>query len=205
MAETVPFYHCRYLRSLVLLSVTAPALMSGVAHAQHADETARQMIRLKAYGMYSSVNTNFQGDSRNNGVTIGGDIDGFRLLPRTEIGMDVRYTFSRGLITNQYYYGGGPRLTVAVGPFKPYVDFLFGHGSGVFNRTTDPTYTRDSTGAPTYGGGLEYQLTRSWGVRADVQRQIWRFSSNQPYFYPVAASVGLSYQFRFHGRTGPNL
>ena len=61
------------------------------------------------------------------------------------------------------------------------------------------------TGALTYGGGLDYQLTRTWALRADVQRERWRFSQNSPYLYPVALSIGASYQFRFHGRSGPGL
>ena len=204
MAESVRSHSRNLFRSLWLLSLAAPVLPGAAAHGQHADETARQSLRLKAYGMFSYVNPDFQGSNHNNGVTIGGDIDGFRLVPHTELGMDVRYTASRGTLTNQYYYGGGPRLTVDVGPFKPYVDFLFGHGKGVFNNSSDPTYTSDVTGAMTYGGGLEYQVSPSWGIRADVQRQRWQFSVRQAPFYPVATSVGLTYRFRFHGRTGPN-
>lgn len=192
-------------RSLLMLSMATPALLAGMAHAQRSQETARQRIRLRAYGMFSYVNPDFQGDTRSTGATLGGDVDGFRLLPRTELGLDARYTFSSGNLSNQYYFGGGPRLSLNVGRFKPYGDFLFGHGKSIFNNPGDPTYTHDETGALTYGGGFDYQITRSWAVRADVQHERWRFSANTPYFYPVAVSVGASYQFHFRGRTGPNL
>ena len=205
MAEHAALRPRNSLRGLFLCSLAVPGLLGGTAHGQNAEGTALQRIRLKGYGMYSEVHPDFLGSPRNKGFTAGGDIDGFRLLPHTEIGMDVRYSYSQGPITNQSYYGGGPRLTLYVGRFKPYVDFLFGQGHGTFNTSTDPTYVRDKSGALAYGGGLEYQVTRSWGVRADLQRQRWRYSIHQPIFYPEAASVGLTYQFRFHSRTGPNL
>ncbi len=203
MAERVSLHHGRMLRILLLLSLAMPALLTGTARGQHAENTAYQRLRLTAYGMFSYVDTNFDGNSKNRGGTIGGDIDGFRLLPHTEVGMDARYAFSRGDQTNQYFVGGGPRVTLNVGRFKPYGDFIFGRGKAVFIHAGDPNYKEDQTGALTYGGGFDYQLTRSWAVRADIQRQRWRFSHTTPYFYPVAASVGVSYVFHFHSRTGP--
>ncbi len=184
-----------------LVALAAPA----AAHGQRAEETAHQLIRLKAYGMFSYVRPDYNGSTHNSGGTIGGNIDGFRILPRTEIGMDVRYTFSNGTITDLYYYGGGPRVSFNAGAFKPYADFLFGHGTGTFNTTTDANYKQDVSAVPTYGGGFDYQLTRSWAVRADIQRQRWRYGIHQPYFYPAVVSVGASYQFHFHTRNGPNL
>ena len=205
MAEPVSFHRRNILRTLLLIGVALPALAGSTALGQHAEETARQLIRLRAYGMFSYVNPDFDGDTKNAGGTVGADIDGFRLLRRTELGMDARYTFSRGTASNQYYFGGGPRLTIDLGAFKPYGDFLFGHGKDTFNHPVDPTYTQDVTGAIAYGGGLDYQISRSFAIRADVQRQRWRFSIHQPYFYPVAASVGVVYQLHFRSRTGPDL
>ena len=209
MAERVPL-HPRtlfrsMLRSVSLCSLALPAMLGGTAHGQHSQETARQRIRLRAYGLFSYVDPDFQGDKRNLGATFGGDIDALRLLPHTDLGLDVRYSFSSGNVLNQRFFGGGPRLSLDVGRFKPYVDFILGEGEGTFNMSTEPTYTHDKTGSPTYGGGFDYQLTRSWAIRADIQRERWRFTVKQPYFYPVAASVGASYQFHFHSRTGPGL
>jgi hypothetical protein len=205
MAELFSLHHWKALRSKLLCSLVMPALLTGAAHGQNAQETARQRIRIKAYGMFSYVKPDFQGDSTNKGFTLGGDIDGFRLLPHTEIGLDLRYSASSGPLVNQFYYAGGPRLSFTLGRFTPYVDALIGHGKDTFKHTTDPNYTYDVSPAPTVGGGLDYQLSRSWGIRADVQQERWRFSIHQPNFYPLSASVGATYQFHFHSRTGPNL
>ena len=205
MADHLRSFHRNITRTLLLCSVGCAAFLTGNAHGQRAEETAHQLIRLKAYGMFSYVRPDYNGSTRDTGGTIGGNIDGFRLLPHTELGMDVRYNFAKGPVTDEYYYGGGPRLSLDLHKFKPYAEFLFGHGRGTFNTSSDPTYTQDVSAVITYGGGLDYQLTRSWAVRADVQRSRWRYSIHQPYFYPTSVSVGASYQFHFRSRNGPNL
>lgn len=205
MADHVRRLYRNITRSLPLLSLTLAPLLCSTAHSQRADETARQRIRLKAYGMFSYVRPDYGGDTKNTGGTIGGDIDGFRLLPRTELGLDTRFTYTTGTVSNQRYFGGGPRLSLDLGSFKPYGDFLLGQGTSFLNHSSDPSYTRDVSAVIAYGGGFDYKLTQSWSVRADVQRQRWRFSVTQPYFYPTVVSAGASYQFHFHGRTGPNL
>jgi hypothetical protein len=205
MAELILLHHRKFLRRFLLCSLLLPALLTGTAHGQSAEETAGQRIRIKAFGMFSYVHPDHLAPSKNKGVTVGLDIDGFHLLPHTELGADLRYAATTGPVENHYYYAGGPRLSLNVGRFKPYADFLFGHGEAVFRNPSDPNYRSDVSPALTYGGGLDYQLTRSWAIRADVQQERWRFSIRQPIFYPLSASVGVSYQFHFHSRTGPNL
>jgi hypothetical protein len=205
MAEQTSSHHRKAFRSVLLCSLLMPALMIGTAHGQNAEETARQRVRIKAYGMFSYINPDFLNDSRNKGFTLGGDIDGFRLLPHTEIGLDLRYSFSTGSQVNQVYYAGGPRLSFTIGRFTPYVDALLGHGKDTFRNPSDTNYKYDVSPAPTVGGGLDYRLNRSWAIRADIQQERWRFSIHQPMFYPLSASVGATYQFHFHSRTGPNL
>ena len=205
MAELISLHYRKFLRGLLLCSLFSPALLTGTAQAQNAEETARQRIRLKAFGLFTYVDPDHLATSHNEGVTVGVDIDGFHLLPHTELGADLRYAATSGPVENQYYYAGGPRLSLNIGRFKPYGDFLFGHGEAVFKNPSDPTYTHDVTPALTYGGGVDYQLTRSWAIRADVQSERWRFSIHQPVFHPLSASIGATYTFHFHSRTGPNL
>ena len=185
-------------------SLALPALAGLTAHAQPAEATARQVFRVKAYGMFSYVDPDYGGARRNTGATVGVDIDVFRLLPYTELGLDLRTGASAGPITNQYMYGGGPRFAMNLGRVKPYVDVLFGQGRGTFKTSTESFYTHDNSRTIDYGGGLDYQLSRFWAVRADIQRERWDFSVHQPVFSPTAASVGVSYQVHFRSRTGPN-
>ena len=197
--------HRNNTRSMLVASLAVFALFTGAAHGQRAEETARQQIRLKGYGMFSYVRPDYGFDQKNLGGTAGFDLDGFRLLPHTDFGVDARYTFSTGNVSNQFYYGGGPRVSLNTARFKPYVDFLFGRGRSTLNHSGEPNYTHDDTGAVSYGGGFDYKLDRYWSVRGDMQRAHWRFSINQPVFYPVAISVGASYQIHFRSRTGPGL
>ncbi len=189
-------------RRLALAALSLLLFRNEVAHGQRAEASARQLIRLKAYGAFSYVRPD-NNDSRAPGATLGGDIDGFHLLPHVELGLDARYSYSKGYFANQSFFGGGPRVSLELGAFQPYGDYLLGRGKEHFNHPLDPNYREDDTTVMAFGGGLDYRLSRSWSIRADVQRQRWSFSVRQPYFHPVAVSVGASYQLHFRSRTGP--
>ena len=200
--STMPHRTCRVdlLRSLAI--VVASTVSALPIHAQ-AVPAAQQRLHLQAYGMASYVNPDFNGTTKNAGGTLGVDVDGVRVLRHTSLGLDVRYTGSRGTVTNQTLLSGGPRLSYNAFRFQPYIDYEFGYGSGTFNQSIDPTYVMDVTSVHSYGGGFDYMLTRYWGVRADVLQQRWRYSHLAPYFHPMAVSVGVSYQVHLRSRTGP--
>ncbi len=181
----------------MLLGILVPP-----AHSQ-ATQTSNQYIRLKAFAMASYVRPDYGGALKNAGGTVGGDIDGFRVLPGTDIGMDIRYTLSRGRVSNQFLFAGGPRVSFNAYRLRPYVDYLIGYGRSNFNLVTDPDYTFDTTRTRGYGGGFDYRVTRFWSLRADAQRQRWRFSVRTPPFNPVEISVGAAYELHFHSRYGP--
>ncbi len=181
----------------MLLGSLAPS-----AHSQ-ATQTADQRIRIKAFAMASYVRPDYGGALKNGGGTVGTDIDGFRLLPHTDIGMDIRYTASEGRVSNQYLFAGGPHISFNAYRFRPYVDYLIGVGDAHFNQSPDPAYTYDETRTRGYGAGFDYGITRFWSVRADAQRQRWRFSVRAPPFNPVEISVGAAYQLHFRSRYGP--
>lgn len=189
----------RSVGALLLLTAVYPHL----AGAQ-ASPAAQQRLHLQAFGTASYVGSDFHTSGKNGGGTIGVDLDGFRLLRDTSLGLDVRYTASKGTVSNQYLLSGGPRISFNAYRFQPYVTYQAGYGRGTFNHGLDPHYLSDTTGVRAYGGGFDYMLTRFWGVRADVLQQRWRYSHTQPYFHPVAASVGISYQLHLYSRAGPD-
>ena len=168
-----------------------------------ATQTADQRIRLTAFSLGSYVRPDYGASQTNAGVTFGGEVDGFRLLPHTDIGMDIRYTASHGSISNQSVFAGGPRISLSAFRFQPYLDYLVGLGHSDFNNPSDPNYTSDRTRTRGYGLGFDYRVTRFWSLRADAQRQRWRFSVHTAPFYPEEISVGLAYQVHFHSRYGP--
>ncbi len=172
-------------------------------HAQ-ASQTADQRLRVTTFALGSYVRTNYTGPNPNQGITFGGEIDGFRLLPHTDIGLDVRETISHGDVSNQSLFEGGPRVSFNAYRLRPYVAYFVGLGRSQFKDTTTyPDYTKDETRTRGYDAGFDLRVTQYWSVRADAQRQRWRFSVRVPPFYPVEASVGVSYRLHIRGRHGP--
>lgn len=104
---------------------------------------------------------------------------------------------ARWLRFNQYYWGNPPtgngEATYSIGlrvapytfhKFTPYGKVLVGIGSG--NFLTGRSFVL------TYGGGVDYRLTRRFTLRAfDFEYQQWRVT---PTLYPYGGSVGLSYR-----------
>jgi len=88
-----------------------------------------------------------------------------------------------GIDENTYLIG--PR--VPIGTFHritPYGKFLVGFGNGAF--LTGNTFVMS------YGGGVDYQLSRRLSIRAfDFEWQQWRVT---PTLYPYGGSVGISYK-----------
>ncbi len=187
----------RLLPAAVLLSLTVLP-----AHAQ-AVQTADQRVRIGFYGMLSYVHPDFLNSPNAIGVTAGVNVDGIRVLPYTDIGLDLRGANSHSNSINESSLSGGPRLSYSRYRLQPHAEYMFGLGRGGFNNSTDPDYQRDYTAIRSYGGGFDYQVSRNFGLRADVQRQRWRFTYMAPYFHPVNASIGISYRLHLHSRTGP--
>jgi len=103
----------------------------------------------------------------------------------------------RWLRFNQYYAGGSPpgngENTYLIGPripvgtfhrVTPYGKVLVGMGNGSF--------LNGNTLVLSYGGGVDYKLTRRFTLRAfDFEYQQWFVN---PTLYPYGGSVGISYR-----------
>ncbi len=193
---------------LKLLGVVAVSLALA-ATAQRTQSTASKAVQLQAFGMFSYVRPAFIHDNRPNwGGGAGADLNFHQIgYTRLRPGVEVRATGSSGPTSNQYTYGGGPRLVLDLGRFQPYGDLLFNYGSIDFNHPPDPNYTHDMTDVLSYGGGVDIVLDRagssSWAVRADVQSQQWKLGHISPEFQPLAVSVGVRYEFHFRDKYSP--
>lgn len=189
----------------VLLSSSAAVLLGLASHPLHAQamQTAQQRVRIDFYGMLSYVRPDFLGTPRAVGVTAGGSVNGIRVLPYTDLGLEVRGVTSHSDVLNESSLAGGPRVSFSRYRLLPYAEYMFGIGRGSFNNPTYPDYMRDYTAIRSYGGGVDYRLTRDFGLQADVQRQRWRFSYLSPYFHPMQVSVGVRYRLHLRSRTGP--
>ena len=181
----------------MLLSLNAAAARS------QATPGASQRVRVRFYGMASYVRPSYVDSPRGFGVSAGSNLDGLRVLPYFDLGLDLRAAISHAEVINESFLSGGPRVSYNRYRVQPYAEYMFGVGRGGFNLSTDPNYKHDYTAIRSLGGGLDYGLTRDFSVRADAQYQRWRFTYVAPYFHPVQVSVGVTYRFHPHSRTGP--
>ena len=180
------------------------ALLANSSHGQANKAAAVQTMRLQVYGLGSYTRPEFGPYSSAGGFGVGGAL-GFRIsrLPRIEPSLDVRYTYATNNDNTQTFKGGGLRVTYNVARFHPYGDFMYGAGNINFKHPGS-TYTHDNSYVPMYGGGLDIDLTRTFALRADFQRQRWQLAAGTPSFHPTQASLGLRYQFHFRNRFSPD-
>jgi hypothetical protein len=93
--------------------------------------------------------------------------------------------FNQYLGINENSYMIGPRVPIHdFHGWTPYGKVLFGWGTG--------TFLTGQAGALAYGGGVDYQLSRKFTLRAfDFEYQQWKV---KPTLWPYGGSVGLSYR-----------
>lgn len=186
-SDILPMKRLALLLVFCALSVPAPRL-----RAQVAPSAAGRRLHLQAGAEFS----NFQPDYAGNGVaqTSPKRLDGLgvyidaRFNRWAQIEAEGRWLhwneYSPGLTENTYMIG--PRIPIKedLKGFTPYGKFLIGWGSGPFltGRTT----------VWTYGGGLDYRLSRKFSLRCvDFQYQDWRV---RPNLHPWGYSAGVSYR-----------
>jgi hypothetical protein len=185
----------RVFIAFVLLSATLYAEDDG------ASPTAVQFMRLQAFGTLTAVRPDFGDGKRNAGATVGLDLNIGQFFHRFDPSLEVRAMGSGGRANQQIVYSAGPRIEANYGRFHPYVDYLVGYGVVKFNKPANPAYTQDNSIVTSFGGGLDFALTRSWAVRVDAQSQSWDIGGAT--FSPLTGSVGVRYRFHFRNPRGP--
>jgi Outer membrane protein beta-barrel domain len=188
-----------WLSALIMAMVIAPAVQGQASY------TASQPLRLQGFATFSYVNPAFEysraGDGNNFGITLGGDLD-VNIPTWFKPGLDVRATRATGDQTDQYTYGGGPRVIFPLSHVQPYVDFLISGGKINIKNSNDPDYRKNRSTVYSFGGGADLLLTHQLAIKVDVQSQRWRLTSKGEPFYPLLVSVGLRYEIGSGGR-GP--
>ena len=162
-------------------------------------------MRLHVFGVGSYDHPQYAGVQTGGGFAVGGGA-GFTLhhVHRIEPSFDVRYTYGTNVNSTQTVFSGGLRVIYHVARFHPYGDILVGTGNLNFKviNPAFPNYKHDDSTVYTFGGGLDYDMTETIGLRADIQEQRWQLSTSGIPFYPTQASLGIRYQFHFHNSHG---
>ena len=188
------------LYKILATALLATSFGSAAAHAQ-ALPTAYANVRLSAF---AGVSANYTGVEleRNGDVTAGVDI-GFRPFSGFFPALEARgsYPIAKGSLANEENALAGIRLGRRKENFNPYGDVLFGRGRlnfphGLADASNTFTVLSNTTNVLSFGGGLDYNLSRHFGVKGDFQFQ--------KYDSPVTASgsvfskvftAGVTYRF----------
>src|SRR3954471_7910022 len=126
---------------------------------------------ISVFGTYMRLSPDY-GPQKNNGYTFGAFYA--RYLRLFSPGVEFRVKIAHGETVDEKTYGGGVRVEKLMARrFRPYADFLVSAGTIDYHFLTPPIksngqpYFSDSSVVYTYGGGLDYDLTRRFSARAE--------------------------------------
>ena len=98
-------------------------------------------------------------------------------------------------------YSGGIKLEHRFRRFHPYGDFLVGAGTIKFNQSNffygyNNGRRSDNSTVLTYGGGVDVDVWRNWGLKGDFQDSHWNTGGNV-IFHPRSLNLAVVYRLRF--------
>ncbi len=158
--------------------------------AQVMPSASAHQAKLSVGGFGSAFQPNYAGygiasSSPNPLIGIGGYFD-YKMNSFLGIEGEANWLrFNQYIGINETTFLIGPKVQVAhFGKLMPYGKVLFGMGGGSF--------LDGHTGVIAYGGGLDYNLSPHWVVRAgDFEFQQWFLT---PRLHPYGGSVGIAYK-----------
>jgi hypothetical protein len=189
--------------SEAIVAICLVIALAGTATAgAQAIPTASRKLALAPFALGTFAEPGY-GQSANFAWATGIDITPPFALGRIEPSLEIRVTGDSGPIIREYTYSPGFKFTLATTQkFHPYATTLIGAGTGYFVHPTIPThkglYAHNSAPMLTVGIGTDYDLSRSWQLRADYIHQFWigLYEDFDPK-YPLAPdffSVGVNYR-----------
>ena len=98
-------------------------------------------------------------------------------------------------------YSGGLKVEHRFQRFHPYGNFLVGEGTIKFNQNNffygfNNNRPPDNSIVLTYGGGVDVDVWRNFGLKADYQGSHWH-TGNEVTFHPRSLNMAVVYRLRF--------
>ena len=181
--------------------------VEGTPSAAQSLATARRSAEITAFGGYTVSHPDYGGTSYN-GETVGAN---FTLFNRwwVDPSLEARFSHSSNPIISENSFLVGPRIQKDYGRFHPYAEALF--GVGVISYHPPPSFSpndnQDSGRNISFGGGVDFDVTRNFSAKVDFQEQNWNLGKNPPFQpdgsdYTLAPSLltfGVTYHLPFWG------
>jgi hypothetical protein len=189
-----------YAFSAVILTASVATYS---AHAQ-SQATAVQNLDLSAFGAVTDTSTGLQ-SGQNVGITAGADI-GIRRFSWFRPSIEVRGTYPvyRGDFDSAKNILGGLKFEKRYHRFHPYVDALYGRGEINYANGGYPDpqqtfrYTKSPSNVLSVGGGVDFDLTYHFSVKADAQFERYATPvTTSGHLYTKPFTLGVVYRFNF--------
>ena len=195
--------NCKTVSRTALFFAVAGLLTAerGVAQASPTATIDRPPITIFAGGSYIQPQPDFY---KNNQMAYFFGLDYTRYTPRFYVDPSIEV---RALISpideevGENVYSGGLKLShTYFRRIRPYGDILIGSGTikyvaGHFG----PTVTSDNSIVYTYGGGVDFDVYRTLGLKADYQGSRWHTGTDVT-FHPRSLNFAVFYRFGFGRR-----
>lgn len=191
------------MNRLLRLSAFAVVICMPPALWSQAVPTARRTVQFSAFGLLQGTYTGLA-EGRNLGVTLGGDLSLYHLGGVIFSG-EVRgtYPLDKGNVDGQKSALGGIRIEDRFSRLVVFGDVLAGRGGIDYQNGgyVVPPLVYFSSNSTVYdgGGGLEFDISRSLALKADVQVQRWNLPFTSA-IYPKQIGIGVVYRFGANGR-----
>ncbi len=194
----------------LLLVLSLGGIVGHLSARAQALPTATRGAEINAFGGYAFTTPDF-GPAAKTGFMAGAD---FTLFPPLHFdpSVEVRFTEAHANAISEHSLLAGPRLQkdLANGRLHPYVDVLFGTGTIDYHPVLHTGEPSDSGRALSYGGGIDFSISRRLSVKMDFQQQSWNLGANQflkpqggDYtLTPRAYTLGVTYHFMFSDLKG---
>lgn len=180
-----------------LAAVSLALLTLSHAAAAQARSTASRSADVSVFAGGQFANPAF-GPQNSGGVALGADYTRYIQRLPVDLSLELRANFNSNSLLSEHTYLVGLRAGHTFGRVTPYLDFLIGAGSIHFPQNT--FYTGDNSTVPSYGGGLDFAVTQSFGLKLDLQGQHW--NTGEATFTPTLGTVGITYHIPFRARYG---
>ncbi|WP_198152260.1 hypothetical protein [Granulicella tundricola] len=186
-----------------MTTICGSAGLLPVAWAQ-AVPTASKTYQISAFGAGTGTYTGLAG-GKNAGITAGVDLgirSYFNLYPSIEI--RGTYPFFKGNIGSVKNLLGGIQVAKHYGNLHPYLDIMIGRGEinyangGYPNPEGTFQYLQSASTVISPGIGVDYTITRSFAVKADLQLQHYSTPvTTSGSFYAKPITIGVVYRLHF--------
>jgi opacity protein-like surface antigen len=175
-------------------ALTGIALLGicGFANAQ-AVATATRSVGFDAFGGVSYMKLDLGSTYKQfrPGFVVGGDLT--HLIHGFGVSIEPRFGRTTSSYDDQTYFLGDLKIDKAFGRFHPYGFAGIGYGKVAYVIGAG----HDDSIVYTVGPGLDYDVTRSWAVKADWQYQFWNVGHETHGFNPTGITVAAVYRFHF--------